>query len=217
MRRLGALGQAVPPACGNPDRQAAARCHSVGVDAPLDVSALGPHSDRLSEVAILPACAPRAARSGRLPGAGRVPLGPVGLGPGRPVAAAGPGAGDPVLWLSDAAVSDPALLWWTLAERFPTTGLWPLMLTFLGGEAGRPWEVGEFYPATEADVDALDARQVLETGWHGGVVPINNPWPPEPVRWHRSARTSRGSRHRSPGSMLCPWFCRPAAGRASAW
>jgi hypothetical protein len=47
-----------------------------------------------------------------------------------------------------------------------------------GRRVRRPWEVGEFEPATEADVDALDARQVLETGWHDGVVPIDNPWPP---------------------------------------
>jgi len=52
------------------------------------------------------------------------------------------------------------------------------MLHFLEGETGRPWEVGEFCPATEADVDALDPRQVLETGWHDGVVPIGNPWQP---------------------------------------
>lgn len=75
-------------------------------------------------------------------------------------------------------MTDPALLWWALAEQFPATGLWPLMLQFLEGESGRPWEVGEFEPAGEADVDALDARQVLETGWHDGVVPIDNPWPP---------------------------------------
>jgi hypothetical protein len=75
-------------------------------------------------------------------------------------------------------VTDPATLWWALAERIPTTGLWPLMLRFLEGECGRPWEVGEFDPAAEADVDALDARQVLETGWHDCVVPIDNPWLP---------------------------------------
>jgi hypothetical protein len=40
------------------------------------------------------------------------------------------------------------------------------------------WDVGEFDPASVADVDALDPRQVLETGWDDGVVPMNNPWPP---------------------------------------
>lgn len=101
------------------------------------------------------------------------------LGPGRPVPASGSRAGgQAVLWLSDAAVTDPASLWWALAEQFPTTGLWPLLLHFLEGESGRPWEVGEFDPVDEAEIDALDPRQVLETGWHDGVVPIDNPWPP---------------------------------------
>ena len=102
------------------------------------------------------------------------------LGPGHPVSASESRAsGQPaLLWLSDAAVTDPASLWWALVEQFPITGLWPLMLHSLEGESGRPWEVGEFSPADEADVDALDPAQVLETGWHDCVVPIDNPWPP---------------------------------------
>ena len=75
-------------------------------------------------------------------------------------------------------MTDPASLWEALAEQFPSSGLWPVMLQFLEGGSGRPWEVGEFDPAAEGDVDALDPGQVLETGWHDGVVPIDNPWLP---------------------------------------
>jgi hypothetical protein len=109
-----------------------------------------------------------------------VHLGPVVLGPGRPVAASELRAGEQaaVLWLTDDPVTDPAPLWWALAEQFETTGLWPLLLRCLEGESGRPWDVGEFDPAAETDVDALDPRQVLESGWHDGVVPIENPWLP---------------------------------------
>ena len=151
------------------------------MDFPVDLASLGGRfADRLAEVAIVPAAAPRAPQPGRLPTAGPVQLGPVVLGSGRSVSARDSRAGGQaaVFWLSDAPVTDPAPLWWALAQQFPTTGLWPLMLQFLEGESGRPWDVGEFYPATEADVDALDPRHVLETGWHDGVVPINNPWPP---------------------------------------
>lgn len=107
-------------------------------------------------------------------------LGPVLLGPGRPVSASESRARGhaAALWLTDVPVTDPAPLWWALAAQFPATGLWPVLLHFLGDESGRPWDVGEFDPASEADVDALDPRSVLEAGWHDGVVPIDNPWPP---------------------------------------
>jgi hypothetical protein len=70
-----------------------------------------------------------------------------------------------------------AVLWNALAHQFSSTGLWPLLLHGLYDGSGRPWDSGELEPATEAHVDALDPREVLEAGWHGWVVPIRNPWP----------------------------------------
>jgi hypothetical protein len=106
-------------------------------------------------------------------------IGSVELGTGRPVVprrgddALGPAA----LWVSDRVVPDVAAAWWTLAQQFEATGLWPLVLQALD-ESGRPWNSGELMPAAEGDVDALDVRQVLEDGWNGWLVPVNNPWPP---------------------------------------
>jgi hypothetical protein len=118
-----------------------------------------------------------------------------------------------VLWLTDRPVTDPALLWWALAEQFPTTGLWPLMLHCLEGESGRPWDVGEFYPASEADVDALDARQVLETGWHDGVVPIENPWPAGTGPLAPFGSSFPGLASPGPGTDVLPVVL-PSGGRA---
>lgn len=118
-----------------------------------------------------------------------------------------------MLWLSDAPVADPAPLWWALAEQFPSTGLWPLMLRFLEGGSGRPWEVGELDPATEADVDALDPGAVLATGWHDGVVPINNPWPPGTGPLAPYGSTFPGLAPPGPEADDLPVFL-PAGGRA---
>lgn len=63
-------------------------------------------------------------------------------------------------------------------DQFPATGLWPLVLHGLYDGSGRPWDNGELEPVSEAAIDALDPRQVLHDGWHGWLVPINNPWPP---------------------------------------
>jgi hypothetical protein len=106
-------------------------------------------------------------------------------------------------------------MWCALAEQFPTTGLWPVMLRFLEGEFGRPWDVGEFYPASEAEVDALDPRQVLETGWHDGVVPIDNPWLAGTGPLAPFGSSFPGLRRRGRISMRSRWSCRPAVGRAS--
>jgi hypothetical protein len=106
-----------------------------------------------------------------------VTLGPVTLGEGRPVE---PQYGEEprsmALWVTDRPVPDATSAWWALAQQFPTTGLWPLLLQPLG-ESGRPWDAGEFHPASEADVEALDVHRLLEDGWDGWLVPINNPWP----------------------------------------
>lgn len=124
--------------------------------------------------------APRADELGQLPPAGPLSLESVSLGPGRPVVAQYVQGGSPTeaLWVTEAPVPDLASAWWALAEQFPSTGLWPLVLKSLYDGSGRPWDSGEFMPVDEAAIDALDPLQVLETGWHDCVVPIENPWPP---------------------------------------
>ncbi len=101
----------------------------------------------------------------------------VQLGPGRPVEAVRPclassGPGRPQLWMSDAAVPDAALVWRRLVDRFPQTGLWPLVLHSLAGDDSRPWDAGELEPASEAAVDTLDPARLLAEGWADALVPI---------------------------------------------
>jgi hypothetical protein len=60
----------------------------------------------------------------------------------------------------------------------PATGLWPLMLTPLGGDhLDRPWDTGELQPVSVADVDANDPQAVLAEGWADSLVPMGeNPY-----------------------------------------
>ena len=91
------------------------------------------------------------------------------------------GPGDPpppVLWVTDGEVPGAVAAWAALAEQFPATGLWPLLLHSLYDGSGRPWANAELSPVTETEIDALDPRDVLAEGWHGSLVPIRNPWPP---------------------------------------
>jgi len=123
---------------------------------------------------------PRATLPGRVPPIGPLQLGPVALGAGRPVVARGRDGERPpaVLWVTDAVIPDATSVWATLAERFPETGLWPLLVRGLYDGAGRPWDNGEFEPASEEEIAAVDVRQVLEERWHDSLVPINDPWAP---------------------------------------
>ena len=133
-------------------------------------------ADPSLDLKVVPAILPRAARPGVPPAPGPLQLSSVSLGPGRPVRVQEPGADAPaVLWVTDHAVPAPVSAWWRLVEQFPDTGLWPVLLQGLYDGSGRPWN-GEFDPSTESDVDALDPHDVLADGWHGSLVPINNPW-----------------------------------------
>lgn len=113
-----------------------------------------------------------------LPAAGRLRLGDVDLGVGRPAVARGlspeavpPPA--PALWLADSGTLDPAAIWWRLVDLFPGAGLWPLVLTPLSADAPhRPWGSGELEPIPLADVDALRPEAVLAEGWADSLVPI---------------------------------------------
>jgi hypothetical protein len=131
------------------------------------------------DLAVVPAGPWRADQPGRLPPAGPLRLGPLALGPGRPVVPRPVDGSSPApsLWVSDEPVPGAAGAWAALAERFPVTGLWPLRLHSLYDGSGRPWSAGELEPVAEADVDAIDVRQALGSGWRGWLVPIRNPWP----------------------------------------
>lgn len=137
-------------------------------------------TDPLGDAIRFPAGPPLVRGPGRLPAGGAVSLGAVTLGPGRPVVPRDVNGGSPppALWATDDVVPDAALAWCALAEQFPATGLWPLLLHGLYDGSGRPWDHGELEPVSEAAIDALDPYEVLEAGWHGSIVPINNPWAP---------------------------------------
>jgi hypothetical protein len=113
-----------------------------------------------------------------LPAAGRLGLGDVDLGIGRPAVARGvlsevvtsPAT---ALWLADGETVDAGGRWRRLVDQYPGTGLWPLVLTPLSTyDAHRPWDSGELEPVPLADVDALDPTSVLAEGWADSLVPI---------------------------------------------
>jgi hypothetical protein len=128
----------------------------------------------------LPTEPPRRGKPGSLPAAGPFWIGGLALGSGRPVVPRHRDGVSPAatLWVTDTVVPDADATWAALAACFPTTGLWPLLLRSLNDSCERPWDSGEFQPATEAEIDATDARTVLEDGWRDSLVPINDPWPP---------------------------------------
>jgi hypothetical protein len=109
---------------------------------------------------------------GQLPLGDTLQLGVVELGPGRLVLPRNADEGRPssTLWLTDDVVPGALACWAALAEQFPTTGLWPLLIQGI--------DEAHLLTMTEAAVDAIDVHELLETGWHDGLVPINNPWAP---------------------------------------
>jgi Domain of unknown function (DUF4253) len=128
----------------------------------------------------LPTAPPPPGMPGPLPAAGPLRIGGISLGPGRAVAArhrdgAAPSA---TLWVTDTVVPEADAAWAALAAGFPTTGLWPLLLQSLDDGWERPWDSGEFDPASDVEIDAIDPRAVLEDGWRGSLVPIDDPWAP---------------------------------------
>jgi hypothetical protein len=79
-----------------------------------------------------------------------------------------PGAG-PVLWASDRPVAAAGALWARLRAEHPRTGLWPLLLTGLGGEPLRPWHTGELCPVPLPPARERDADRVLAGLWRQAV------------------------------------------------
>ena len=86
----------------------------------------------------------------------------VPLPPGRTVRG-DEGAGErPVLWVSDGPA--PAGLWPRLHAAHQDCGLWPLLLDGLASDPSRPWDDGEFWPATSTP-DQHDPERLLADWW----------------------------------------------------
>lgn len=107
---------------------------------------------------------PRSTVTGRLP-----PDDPT-LPPGRLVVADPSFDGDfttPVMWCSEQPVKKVAAVARALADRFPSTGLWPLVLDAHGGDVARPWLDGEFAPEQNAfaEADQTDVAGTLARWW----------------------------------------------------
>ncbi|MEV0128745.1 DUF4253 domain-containing protein [Dactylosporangium sp. NPDC050688] len=68
-----------------------------------------------------------------------------------------------VLWLSKTA--PPPGLWQELRAAHSATGLWPLLLTHLDGDASRPWVEGELVPDEMSDPAGHDPAELLASWW----------------------------------------------------
>jgi hypothetical protein len=112
-----------------------------------------------------------------LPPVSTLQLGRVQLPAGRPAHANRivPPVGEaaaPALWLTDEPVPDAAVVWRSLVDQYPATGLWPLILRSLSAGGHRPWDSGELHPVTMGTIDCLDALAILARGWADSLVPI---------------------------------------------
>ncbi|MEV4513160.1 hypothetical protein AB0K00_29820, partial [Dactylosporangium sp. NPDC049525] len=79
-----------------------------------------------------------------------------------------------VLWLSKTA--PPPGLWGQLRAAHPTSGLWPLLLTPLDGDAARPWVEGELIPDDMSDPADHDPADLLSSWWAQSAAG-NGAWP----------------------------------------
>lgn len=107
---------------------------------------------------------------GVLPGSGAVTVGGVDLPAGAVRTAGFSDAPDtPVIWTTDEAVDDAWQLWAALVDAYPSTGLWPLLLTSLpdfGDQPGRPWLSNEFnIPGDPSAVDGLTPEAAFAEWW----------------------------------------------------
>ncbi|MBX6767230.1 MAG: DUF4253 domain-containing protein [Actinomadura rubrobrunea] len=71
----------------------------------------------------------------------------------------------PALWVSDEQLSDADMHWARLYDIRRETGLYPLLLDGLSSEPTRPWHDAELWPKATADIDAVDATDVLAKRW----------------------------------------------------
>jgi hypothetical protein len=88
----------------------------------------------------------------------------------------------PALWVSD----EPATpeLWRSLQAEHPRSGLYPLLLDTLWGDAHRPWDDGELWPGTMSAPGAHDPDAVLQRWWayytrrnEAATTPFKRRWP----------------------------------------
>ncbi len=79
-----------------------------------------------------------------------------------------------VLWLSK--TPPPPGLWEELRAAHPTSGLWPLLLTPLDGDAARPWVEGELVPGEMSDPADHDPADLLSSWWTSYAAG-NGDWP----------------------------------------
>lgn len=112
----------------------------------------------------------RAESPGRLLAEKAIHVGDIELPPGKLIVADPAYArrvtepiGSAVLWISQDAVDDHDVFK-QLRAAFPTTGLWPVMLTSLRGT--RPWDEGELQPVAPSAIDAAGhGLDYLERSW----------------------------------------------------
>jgi hypothetical protein len=105
-----------------------------------------------------------AARAGSLPNAGAAIVAGIRLPAGTLVRPEGDDDTD-VLWITKEPVAGVAALWGALADAFPKTGLWPLILQSLEGQPDRPWDEGELEPDESSDPDDVDVAEQLAEWW----------------------------------------------------
>lgn len=88
-----------------------------------------------------------------------------GLPPGRLVVPreSDAGAADPAYWLSDEPAGPD--LWVRLHRAHPRSGLWPVFADPLDGNSRIPWAAGEVRPQPVADIDGLEAGEVMAGLW----------------------------------------------------
>jgi Domain of unknown function (DUF4253) len=70
---------------------------------------------------------------------------------------------EPALWVSDAPAAPE--LWRALHAEHPRSGLYPLLLDTLWGDAHRPWDDGEIWPDRMSAPAGHDPDQVLQGWW----------------------------------------------------
>lgn len=119
-----------------------------------------PAMHRASKAGALPQDSDASLAGHPLPKGRRVVPDPEGKGPL-------PGAA-PVLWVAEKPSKDLAPDLAALVAAFPETGLWPLALDGLDGQADRPWLVGELDPSMASSPEGHDAGVVLKGWWAAG-------------------------------------------------
>src|SRR5260370_3573000 len=107
------------------------------------------------------------------------------------------GTGDAVCWLSDQPVGPG--LWVRLQRAHARSGLWPVFADSLDRNPDMPWADGEVRQQSVADIDRLDAGEVMAGLWgawvqdgeaqsgFGELRPFSRGWPglaPAAGGWH---------------------------------